>query len=196
MKPPSRLSQQGFINLHRKLIIRLIAIALGIYLFYGPNPWHLTGDAARFTLLAGLLLIFLGIIIRGMATLSIGGNKDRMIVKTELYSTCRNPLYFASFLMSIGVGMVSARPDFAVLIGTAYLAVFYPMMRNEAAFLRERFDDFADYEKSVPLFIPNPMLWKQRDSFEINFKLHKRTLLDASLVFLAIPLVWLPEWLI
>jgi protein-S-isoprenylcysteine O-methyltransferase Ste14 len=126
---------------------------------------------------------------RVVATISIGGNKDREIVKTEAYSICRNPLYFSSFLMALGVGLLSGRPDFMLLAAGSFLAIFYPMMINEAGVLRRKFDDFAEYERKVPLFFPNIMLWSERRNFEINFRLVRRTLLDASIALPVIPLM-------
>lgn len=187
----TRLSSQGFINHHRKLLVRLMVVGLVAYLYFVPNPWKLPGIAALAAQFAGALLIFAGILGRIVATISIGDQKDRVIMKTELYSICRNPLYFASFLMALGIGLSSARMDFLVLIVIAYLAIFYPMMLNEARHLRTNFKDFAAYEASVPLFFPNFGLWKERQQIEINFSLVKRTLLDASLALLAIPVMFL-----
>lgn len=168
---------------------------LTAYLFYAPNPWRLPDAAILWTQIPGILLIFAGIIGRIVATLTIGGLKDRVIVKTELYSVCRNPLYFASFLMTLGVGLVSGRVDFTILAAAAFLTVFYPMMRGEAKFLRQNFPDFTEYERQVPLFFPNFALWRQRSDFEINFERAKRTLLDASLVLIAIPFMFLLRWI-
>lgn len=185
----TRLREQGFTNLHRKLIFRLLAIALAAYLFYAPNPWKLHEPFVLCARISGILLMFAGIIGRILATISIGGLKDRVIVKTELYSVCRNPLYFSSFLMALGVGLLSARADFTVLVVAAFLAIFYPMMLNEAKNLRAKFSDFVEYEQRVPLFFPNFALWQERERIEINFSRIKRTLLDASLILLAIPVM-------
>lgn len=185
----SRLREQGFVNHHRKLLFRLVAITLMAYLFYVPARWELPGAVVICMQVAGSLLMFAGIVGRGMATISIGGHKDNNVIKTELYSICRNPLYFSSFLLAVGVGLVSGRVDFLVLIAVSFLAIFYPMMRNEARFLRDRFSEFAEYEKAVPLFFPNFALWSERKNFEINFRLVKRTFLDASLVLPAIPVL-------
>jgi len=185
----SRLATQGFVNHHRKLLFALTAFALATYLIFVPNPWQLSAIgllAAEFT---GAILIFAGILGRILATISIGGHKDRDIMQTELYSICRNPLYFASFLMAMGVGSLSGRLDFLILVMASYLAIFYPMMINEAKYLRSRFDDFAEYESRVPLFFPNFHLWQERGRFEISFRLVKRTLLDASLVLLVVPVM-------
>ena len=186
---PSRLLLQGFTNFHRKTLFRLAAIALLSYLVFVPDPWKLPGTMVLSAQFAGVLLVFAGILGRILATISIGGHKDRRIMKTELYSICRNPLYFASLLMAIGVGTVSGRLDFLVLVMAGYLVIFYPMMLNEAKYLREHFEDFAEYEARVPLFFPSFKLWEERKHIEINFKLVKRTLLDSSLALLAIPVI-------
>lgn len=188
MKSP-RLREQGFSNLHRKLIFRLLAIALAAYLFYVPNPWPLHEKVIIGMSFSGTLLMFTGILGRIFSTLSIGGLKDRVIVRTELYSVCRNPLYFSSFLMAVGMGLLFARLDFIVLLIAAFMVVFSPMMRNEARVLREKFPDYAEYERSVPLFLPNFLLWQERMEFTINHRLLKRTLLDSSLILLAIPVM-------
>jgi len=185
----TRLQEQGFTNVHRKLIFRLLVIGLAAYLFYAPNPWQLGATAVLCFQVAGTLLMFAGILGRILATLSIGGHKDSIIVKTELYSVCRNPLYFSSFLMALGIGLLSGRADFTVLVAAAYLAIFYPMMRNEANYLRARFEDFARYEQQVPLFFPDFSLWQGRLTFEINFRLVRRTVLDAAVALPAIPIL-------
>jgi protein-S-isoprenylcysteine O-methyltransferase Ste14 len=155
-----RLREQGFSNLHRKLIFRLLAIALAAYLLYVPNPWPLYESAVLGIRFAGALLMFTGILGRIFSTLSIGGLKDRVIVQTELYSICRNPLYFSSFLMAVGTGLLFARLDFTVLLIAAFMVVFLAMMHNEARVLRAKFPNYAEYEQRVPLFFPNFMLWK------------------------------------
>ena len=185
----SRLRQQGFTNLHRKTLFGLLAAALAGYLIFVRDPLPLDAAPVACAWFAGAALVFLGIIGRVFATLSIGGNKDRGIARTELCSVCRNPLYFSPFLMARGRGLVSGRMDFALLCAGAYLAIFYPMMRNEARFLRGKFEDYADYEKRVPLFFPDFRLWSERKHFEINFKLARRTLLDASVALPFVPIM-------
>jgi protein-S-isoprenylcysteine O-methyltransferase Ste14 len=185
----SRLSTQGFINDYRKLIFSLLAVTLAAYLALTSNPWHLSAIGMLAAEFAGILLVFAGILGRILATISIGGHKDKKVMQTELYSICRNPLYFASFLIAIGVGLLTGRLDFLVLTTVAYLAIFYPMMRNEARCLRENFGEFAAYEARVPLFFPSFGLWEERKNIEINFRLVKRTLLDASLALLVVPVM-------
>jgi protein-S-isoprenylcysteine O-methyltransferase Ste14 len=187
----SRLRDQGFVNHYRKFILRLLAVALAAYLFYVPSPWDLSATSAALLQASGSLLMFAGIVGRVFATLSIGGRKDQTIIRTELYSLCRNPLYFSSFLMTIGFGLVTGRVDFTVVAAAAYLAVFYPMMLNEARFLKARFPEYGEYENSVPLFIPDFSRWQARETFEINCRLVFRTLLDAAIALPVTALVLL-----
>lgn len=183
-----RLREQGFFNLHRKLIFRLFAIVLAAYYFYVPNLWPIADIIVFWSQITGVLFIFAGIIGRTFSALTIGGFKDRIIVKTELYSVCRNPLYFASFLMALGVGLLSGRADFAILLIILFMTLFYQMMLNEADVLRDKFEDFAAYEKRVPLFFPNVFLWQGRKEFEINFERVRRTLLDSSVILIILPI--------
>lgn len=189
--PSPRLRRQGFVNLHRKPIFALITIGLISYLRFVPDPWPVAPPAAIAMLIGGTGLILMGLAGRVFATLSIGGRKDKEIVQTELYSVSRNPLYFASFLIGVGIGLVSGRLDFPLLTSSSFLVIFYPMMINEARVLRSSFTDFALYENRVPLFFPDLRLWNERRRFEVDFKLVKRTLLDASLVIPVIPLILL-----
>jgi protein-S-isoprenylcysteine O-methyltransferase Ste14 len=174
-----RLSDQGFINRHRKSVFRILAATLVIDLLFAPKLLELPEACVGIFQIGGMILLFMGIIGRTFATLSIGGRKDREIVTTELYSVCRNPLYFASFLMALGLGLLSVRLDFLLGVTLAYLVIFYPMMWNEARFLKERFPDFSEYESRVPLFVPDFRLWCERRHFQADFKLMKRTLLEA-----------------
>lgn len=186
-----RLRQQGFANAHRKPHLLALAIVVLARLHFGPSPWTPpdTTDAACGW--AGVLLVFAGIVGRTLATLSTGGLKDAGVIRTELYSVCRNPLCFPSFLVVFGLGLVSRRPDFLLLVCAAFFAVFIPMMHNEAKSLRARFAEFAAHEAGVPLFFPNFRLWQDRPSWEIRFRLVKRTLLDSSLALVTIPTITL-----
>lgn len=187
-----RLARQGLVNVYRKPLLAVFAALLGGYLAcvpaplaVGPRVWLCSG-------VAGLLLVLAGAVLRVFAILSIGGRKDREIVTTELYSVTRNPLYFGSFLMALGFGLAPARPEFLWFVLAAFAAVFYPMMRNEAKDLRARFPDYADYERRVPLFFPRFRLWQERRHLEIDFRLARRTLMDALAAVLVLPLLmWL-----
>jgi protein-S-isoprenylcysteine O-methyltransferase Ste14 len=80
-------------------------------------------------------------------------DKTRSLATGGPYAHTRNPLYFGSLVMAIGVAVAAASP-WAALAVAIYFAAFYPSaMREEAAFLRSRFPE-AYAAWGVPLFFP------------------------------------------
>lgn len=81
--------------------------------------------------------------------------KTRALATGGPYAHTRNPLYFGSALLALGVAAASASPGVVGAVA-AYFLAFYPrVVREEAAFLRDKFS--PDYEKwaaGVPLFWP------------------------------------------
>ena len=109
-----------------------------------PRPWSIA---------AGLALAVLGEAVRLWASGHI--EKTRRLATGGPYAHTRNPLYFGSTLLALGLAVASA--SVVVLIAVAvYLAVFYPaVIREEAAFLAARFPaEWAAWAKDVPAFLP------------------------------------------
>ncbi|HEY7509603.1 MAG TPA: isoprenylcysteine carboxylmethyltransferase family protein [Vicinamibacteria bacterium] len=81
--------------------------------------------------------------------------KTRTLATGGPYAHTRNPLYLGSALLAVGVAVVSASTP-VVLAVIAYFLAFYPaVIREEAAFLRERFGSaYEAWAASVPLFWP------------------------------------------
>jgi protein-S-isoprenylcysteine O-methyltransferase Ste14 len=81
--------------------------------------------------------------------------KTRTLATGGPYAHTRNPLYLGSALLAVGVAVVSASAP-VVLAVVAYFLAFYPaVIREEAAFLRERFGSaYEAWAASVPLFWP------------------------------------------
>jgi protein-S-isoprenylcysteine O-methyltransferase Ste14 len=82
-------------------------------------------------------------------------DKTRSLATGGPYAHTRNPLYFGSFVMAIGVAVGAGSP-WAALAVAVYFAAFYPsVMREETAFLRARFPEpYAAWAAAVPLFFP------------------------------------------
>jgi protein-S-isoprenylcysteine O-methyltransferase Ste14 len=70
------------------------------------------------------------------------------------YAHTRNPLYVGSVLLALGLGVASASP-WVCLAVAAYFLAFYPsVIREEAAFLAQKFPEYAEWAASVPVFVP------------------------------------------
>lgn len=103
--------------------------------------------------LLGLPFVLLGEAIRVWASGHI--DKTRSLATGGPYAHTRNPLYFGSVLMAVGVVAAAASP-WVALASALYLLVFYPsVVREEARFLAERFGPgYAEWAAAVPLFLP------------------------------------------
>ena len=110
-----------------------------------PAPW---------SLLAGLPLACAGEALRLWASGHI--EKTRRLATGGPYAHSRNPLYVGSLLIALGVAIACASP-WVVLAVAAYFLAFYPaVMREEAAFLSQRFaGEYAAWAGAVPLFWPH-----------------------------------------
>jgi protein-S-isoprenylcysteine O-methyltransferase Ste14 len=100
-----------------------------------------------------LPLALLGEAIRIWASGHI--EKTRALATGGPYAHSRNPLYFGSVVLAAGVAVAAWSP-WVALAGAAYLLAFYPsVMREEAAFLREKFGAaYSEWAAAVPLFWP------------------------------------------
>jgi hypothetical protein len=105
------------------------------------------------SLFLGATLAVLGEAVRVWASGHI--EKTQVLATGGPYAHTRNPLYFGSLLMGLGLALGSASP-WVVGAVAFYFALFYPaVIREEAGFLRQKFG--AEYEiwsAAVPLFLP------------------------------------------
>lgn len=104
-------------------------------------------------LAAGLALALVGEVVRLWASGHI--EKTRALATGGPYAHTRNPLYFGSVLIGLGVAVAAATP-WSVGLVACYFAAFYPrVMREEAAFLRGKFpEEYERWAVAVPLFLP------------------------------------------
>jgi len=105
------------------------------------------------SLLVGLPLACVGEVLRIWASGHI--EKTKRLASGGPYAHSRNPLYVGSLLIALGVAVACASP-WVVLAVAGYFLAFYPaVMREEAAFLAEKFrEEYAEWAAAVPLFWP------------------------------------------
>lgn len=109
-----------------------------------------------FSLALGLPVALLGESVRLWASGHI--EKTRSLATGGPYAHTRNPLYFGSLLLALGVAVAAASP-WVVLATAVYFGAFYPaVMREEAGFLRGKFpEEYGAWSAAVPLFLPRLM---------------------------------------
>lgn len=107
----------------------------------------------RSSILAGSVVAILGLIVRGAAAGYL--RKHEELATSGPYSYTRNPLYFGSALLSVGLLLAGWSWILAVIL-IVYFAAFYPaVMKKEEEELRTKYGSvFEDYARCVPQFFP------------------------------------------
>ncbi|MFZ2054415.1 MAG: isoprenylcysteine carboxylmethyltransferase family protein [Candidatus Aminicenantales bacterium] len=121
-------------------------LALAVFMLARPT---------RSSILFGILISFLGLVIRAWASGHL--YKEKALAVSGPYRYSRNPLYLGNFLLGIGI-TAGARSWWVLGLCVAYYAVFYPMIiRRERERMKNLFpQQYVEYGKKVPLFFPNP----------------------------------------
>ena len=168
----------------KHLRVPLGFVLAAVYLaFARPTPM---------TLMVGIPIAFAGLLVRAWAAGHI--RKNNRLATTGPYAHTRNPLYFGSFLIASGFA-IAAHWSLLLLVIAFFVAVYGPTMERERANVSGRFpEEYAEWERNVPAFVPRPVPWRAADAEEhegFSFALYKRHgEWRAALGFVA-TLVWL-----
>jgi len=105
------------------------------------------------SILLSTIWIVSGIVLRGLASGHL--QKNERLATTGPYAYVRNPLYLGSVILALGF-TIAARSSWVGLgLLLLFLGIYLPVIRDEEAFLRERFPEFADYALRVPRLLPS-----------------------------------------
>lgn len=75
--------------------------------------------------------------------------------RTGIYSMVRHPLYLGNYLMWIGIVVFTFNIYFVLLVTLAFWLYYERIMFAEERFLERKFgDDYLEWSKKVPAFIP------------------------------------------
>jgi protein-S-isoprenylcysteine O-methyltransferase Ste14 len=115
----------------------LFAIA---YLWFARPTWD--------SLFAGSLLLFPGLLLRGLASGHV--QKDRQLTTSGPYSYTRNPLYLGSLIMAGGFVVAAQNPWILVMLFILFAVIYVPVIAGEERYLRQTFPEYEDYARHVP----------------------------------------------
>ena len=99
-----------------------------------------------------LLLVVPGLWLRGYAAGYVKKNAE--ITRTGPYAYTRNPLYLGSMMIAFGFALASGSWVIFLALAVGFLAIYWPTIRSEEAYLREHFGGFDDYARQVPRLLP------------------------------------------
>jgi len=156
----------GWSKIARRVRVPL-GFVLAVFYFWLARP---TGES----LLLGLIGIVPGLAIRALASGYV--RKNEALATSGPYAYTRNPLYLGSLLMGIGFAVAARSWWIGAALAAMFFAVYVPVIRDEEAFLRQRFPEFEQYARRVPRIVPRitpqPAGSSERFSRELYFK-HK-----------------------
>ena len=116
----------------------------------------------------GFSLVVLGGFGRIWASLYLEGFKTRKLIKEGPYSMVRNPLYFFSLMLFLGMcfAIKSIAVSFALLV--VFVLFHIPSILNEEKVLLNTHDEsYKAYYESTPRLLPNIFKYKKTESTDM-----------------------------
>jgi protein-S-isoprenylcysteine O-methyltransferase Ste14 len=136
------------------------------------EDWGRTAQKIRVPLGTAIGIIFLLLMHPSMRSITLGamvafagagfriwasGNiiKGKVLAQSGPYAYTRNPLYFGSFIMALGV-LVSGQGFWLIIpFCLFFAAIYYPVMKaEERELIQGHGDNFRAYVRRVPFFFP------------------------------------------
>lgn len=151
-----------------KAILQRLRVPLGfvtaiLFLIFSQPSWQ--------TLAIGVPIALCGVAIRAWASGHLRKNAELAV--SGPYAFTRNPLYFGSFILAVGVVICGNSWWLAILLLGFFLAVYLPVMQAEAAHMHVLFpNDFSEYEQNVPLFLPRLTAWSKGATASFDQRLY------------------------
>ncbi len=196
----SRIIRDWRIVASRSVVLGFIAILL-----FTEHSWPEDSLVDILLGMSGIILIAIGTFGRLWSSLYVAGYKTTRLITEGPYSITRNPLYFFSFIGSLGVAITSEMITVVVLYCVIY-TLYYPWVikSEEQRLLKIHQAEFADYCRNVPRFWPRLALLREPDYYSFNTRLFRRAVFDSMVFFLMYVFLellerlheihWLPTW--
>ena len=174
-----------FFSRKRILISRILTVLFVVILF-GIKPVVTNEIIVAILAMIGLVLTGIGALGRVWASMYIYGYKTKKLINEGPYSVVRNPLYCFSFIGAVGLALASANILFLILLVIAYMTYYPFVVRSEEEGLKKALgEDYINYLKTVPRFIPKFSLFTIPEIYDVNAKKYVRAFADAIWFFVA-----------
>jgi protein-S-isoprenylcysteine O-methyltransferase Ste14 len=136
-----------------QISIAVFAALIGLDLFvFHSRPRDIINPADALAMVS-VALIFVGLLIRAWAAGML--RKQKQLATTGPYAFVRHPLYFGSFLMMIGFGVIIHDPLTLWIVAGPLVWLYWQTIRSEEQRVAKYFAaDWAVYSSKVPRFIP------------------------------------------
>ena len=154
----------GNILFRKRGQIPVILFIFAIPVIYFTDYSHFSEIQVEVLTYISILLSIIGFYIRavsiGTTPKGTSGRNTKSQVaeslnRTGIYSMVRHPLYLGNYLMWIGIVSFTFNFYFVIIVSLAFWLYYERIMFAEERFLERKFgDDYLEWSKSVPAFIP------------------------------------------
>ena len=154
-----------------KRTLQRIRIPLG---FLFAVVYLVFAKPSMLSLTVGCCIALIGLAIRAWASGHI--RKAAVLAVTGPYAYTRNPLYVGSFILGVGFTIASGVWWLALAFTALFIGIYLPVMRVETGDIRRIFgEDFDEYKRNVPVFMPRFTPWKKTgEKFDFGLYLKYR----------------------
>ena len=146
------------------LLVRFFGLDRG---YLNANLWStlvgLGETGMMISMIAGYVLLFtgFGIFLQGWREL-YRAHKGNRLATGGLYSLVRHPQYTGLFIALFGEGIVHWPTLFSIALFPVIVLVYVRLARKEEKKVIEEFgEEYLEYRRHVPMFLPVKGKWKQ-----------------------------------
>ena len=182
------------------------------YRSYTPIPFLILmlifQESTVWTLIIGFVIALIGELIRfwgvswaGSETRTTGTVGGTFLIISGPFAFVRNPLYVGNILIYLGLGIMSFAwfPYLQIVAILFFFLQYYLIVNQEEKYLVEKFSEqYKEYCKNVPAFIPRLAPYKNPDVVQPPFSIKAgiRSETRSIQAFLGIALLLVIIWLV
>lgn len=182
------------------------------YRSYTPIPFLILmlifQESTVWTLIIGFVIALIGELIRfwgvswaGSETRTTGTVGGTFLIISGPFAFVRNPLYVGNILIYLGLGIMSFAwfPYLQIVAILFFFLQYYLIVSQEEKYLVEKFSEqYKEYCKNVPAFIPRLTPYKNPDVVQPPFSIKAgiRSETRSIQAFLGIALLLIILWII
>lgn len=172
------VTKKNLVAKKRIVVLRLSILSIITFIILDNNfsAYNLDIDLNTSILFSciGFALVVLGGFGRIWSSLYLEGFKTKKLIKDGPYSMVRNPLYFFSLTILLGICFAIKSIPISIALLSVFILFHVPTIINEEKVLLSTHDDsYKAYYESTPRLLPNIFKYKKtksEDRIEVKIK--------------------------
>ncbi|MDD5135547.1 MAG: isoprenylcysteine carboxylmethyltransferase family protein [Phycisphaerae bacterium] len=176
----------------RKSRVMILRIAFAPVIFIALFVWRSWEDHSIRDFAvewSGYILLLAGISLRMWSTLYIGQRKSKKLITDGPFSMCRNPLYFGSLLMAIGIALCFENLILLIFVLVVLVPIHLLVILSEEEQLLKNFGTaYEEYKKQVPRLWFAFSRYQSPELIEVSTRAVRRATMEMILLLLIPPL--------